>query len=152
MVDSSKNFVSKLADVFVVFKAVYMLHVSICPASLDRQEFQGLLFIRSIIFYSLLSLSFLCILYFSFLWAQGLQDEIKLVPLILQNRPAWYSEKVYPPNKVNTLFISYLIFINASFYYFPSLVHISLIFLSIFVDNIAVGLKEKRKKNCYASV
>ncbi|KAL9336591.1 hypothetical protein Peur_071079 [Populus x canadensis] len=30
---------------------------------------------------------------------KGLQDEIKLVPLILQNRPAWYSEKVYPPNK-----------------------------------------------------
>ncbi|KAI5560908.1 hypothetical protein POPTR_016G083500v4 [Populus trichocarpa] len=34
---------------------------------------------------------------------KGLQDEIKLVPLILQNRPAWYSEKVYPPNKVPSL-------------------------------------------------
>ncbi|KAJ6330909.1 hypothetical protein OIU76_009493, partial [Salix suchowensis] len=34
---------------------------------------------------------------------KGLQDEIKLVPLILQNRPAWYPEKVYPPNKVPSL-------------------------------------------------
>uniref|UniRef100_A0A6M2EZ94 GST N-terminal domain-containing protein n=1 Tax=Populus davidiana TaxID=266767 RepID=A0A6M2EZ94_9ROSI len=51
---------------------------------------------------------------------KGLQDEIKLVPLILQNRPAWYSEKVYPPNKVNTSFS--LCFINASFYCYPSLI------------------------------
>lgn len=31
---------------------------------------------------------------------QGLQDKIKLVPINLQNRPAWYKEKVYPENKV----------------------------------------------------
>lgn len=31
---------------------------------------------------------------------QGLQEKIKLVPIDLQNRPAWYKEKVYPPNKV----------------------------------------------------
>lgn len=37
---------------------------------------------------------------FSFFWKQGLQDKIKLVPIDLQNRPAWYKEKVYPPNKV----------------------------------------------------
>nr|KJB36803.1 hypothetical protein B456_006G177600 [Gossypium raimondii] len=30
---------------------------------------------------------------------KGLQDKIKLVPLNLQNRPAWYKEKVYPENK-----------------------------------------------------
>ncbi|XP_073113317.1 protein IN2-1 homolog B-like isoform X4 [Elaeis guineensis] len=30
---------------------------------------------------------------------QGLQEKIKLVPIDLQNRPAWYKEKVYPPNK-----------------------------------------------------
>ncbi|KAG5550029.1 hypothetical protein RHGRI_015108 [Rhododendron griersonianum] len=30
---------------------------------------------------------------------KGLQDEIKLVPIDLKNRPAWYKEKVYPENK-----------------------------------------------------
>ncbi|KAK3409024.1 hypothetical protein EUGRSUZ_J01142 [Eucalyptus grandis] len=34
---------------------------------------------------------------------QGLQDQIKLVPIDLQNRPAWYKEKVYPANKVPAL-------------------------------------------------
>ncbi|XVF76540.1 hypothetical protein PTKIN_Ptkin13bG0273800 [Pterospermum kingtungense] len=34
---------------------------------------------------------------------QGLQDKIKLVPLNLQNRPAWYKEKVYAENKVPAL-------------------------------------------------
>ncbi|OMO72656.1 hypothetical protein CCACVL1_17673, partial [Corchorus capsularis] len=33
----------------------------------------------------------------------GLQDKIKLVPLNLPNRPAWYKEKVYPENKVPAL-------------------------------------------------
>ncbi|KAK2979320.1 hypothetical protein RJ640_013284 [Escallonia rubra] len=33
----------------------------------------------------------------------GLQDKVKLVPIDLQNRPAWYKEKVYPPNKVPAL-------------------------------------------------
>lgn len=33
---------------------------------------------------------------------QGLQDKIKLVPINLQNRPTWYKEKVYPPNKVKS--------------------------------------------------
>jgi hypothetical protein len=31
---------------------------------------------------------------------QGLHDKIKLVPINLQNSPAWYKEKVYPENKV----------------------------------------------------
>ncbi|CAL5419107.1 unnamed protein product [Camellia sinensis] len=30
---------------------------------------------------------------------KGLQEKIKLVPIDLQNRPDWYKEKVYPPNK-----------------------------------------------------
>ncbi|KAL9272517.1 Glutathione S-transferase L2, chloroplastic-like protein [Drosera capensis] len=30
---------------------------------------------------------------------KGLQDKIKLVPIDLQDRPAWYKEKVYPANK-----------------------------------------------------
>ncbi|XP_059667743.1 glutathione S-transferase L3-like isoform X2 [Cornus florida] len=30
---------------------------------------------------------------------KGLQDKIKLVPLDLADRPAWYKEKVYPENK-----------------------------------------------------
>ncbi|XP_019076195.1 glutathione S-transferase L3 isoform X3 [Vitis vinifera] len=30
---------------------------------------------------------------------KGLQDKIKLVPIDLGNRPAWYKEKVYPENK-----------------------------------------------------
>ncbi|KAA0044050.1 glutathione S-transferase L3-like [Cucumis melo var. makuwa] len=34
---------------------------------------------------------------------KGLQDKIKLVPLNLQNRPAWYKEKVNPTNKVPAL-------------------------------------------------
>ncbi|KAG6765281.1 hypothetical protein POTOM_029308 [Populus tomentosa] len=34
---------------------------------------------------------------------KGLQDKIKLVPIDLQDRPAWYKEKVYPPNKVPSL-------------------------------------------------
>uniref|UniRef100_A0A2N9IKH3 glutathione transferase n=1 Tax=Fagus sylvatica TaxID=28930 RepID=A0A2N9IKH3_FAGSY len=34
---------------------------------------------------------------------KGLHDKIKLVPINLQNRPAWYKEKVYPENKVPAL-------------------------------------------------
>ncbi|KAL3520653.1 hypothetical protein ACH5RR_018802 [Cinchona calisaya] len=34
---------------------------------------------------------------------KGLQDRIKLIPIDLQNRPAWYKEKVYPTNKVPSL-------------------------------------------------
>ncbi|XP_015867738.2 glutathione S-transferase L3 [Ziziphus jujuba] len=34
---------------------------------------------------------------------KGLQDKIKLVPINLQNRPAWYKEKVYAGNKVPSL-------------------------------------------------
>ncbi|GAB4833715.1 Glutathione S-transferase L3 [Ancistrocladus abbreviatus] len=34
---------------------------------------------------------------------KGLQDQIKLVPIDLQNRPAWYKEKVYAANKVPSL-------------------------------------------------
>lgn len=34
---------------------------------------------------------------------KGVQDKIKLVPIDLQNRPAWYKEKVYPENKVPSL-------------------------------------------------
>ncbi|XP_052172649.1 glutathione S-transferase L3-like [Diospyros lotus] len=34
---------------------------------------------------------------------KGLQDKIKLVPIDLRNRPAWYREKVYPENKVPSL-------------------------------------------------
>lgn len=37
---------------------------------------------------------------FTKLKEQGLQDKIKLVPIDLQDRPAWYKEKVYPTNKV----------------------------------------------------
>ncbi|KAE8711081.1 Protein IN2-1-like protein B [Hibiscus syriacus] len=33
----------------------------------------------------------------------GLQDKIKLVPIDMKNRPAWYKERVYPPNKVPAL-------------------------------------------------
>ncbi|XP_010259964.1 PREDICTED: protein IN2-1 homolog B-like isoform X2 [Nelumbo nucifera] len=34
---------------------------------------------------------------------KGLKDKIQLVPINLQNRPAWYKEKVYPTNKVPSL-------------------------------------------------
>ncbi|MBA0782464.1 hypothetical protein Gotri_000346, partial [Gossypium trilobum] len=33
----------------------------------------------------------------------GLQDKIKLVSIDLKNRPTWYKENVYPPNKVPAL-------------------------------------------------
>ncbi|KAF5947259.1 hypothetical protein HYC85_013216 [Camellia sinensis] len=38
-----------------------------------------------------------------YFFVQGLQEKIKLVPIDLQNRPDWYKEKVYPPNKVPSL-------------------------------------------------
>lgn len=34
---------------------------------------------------------------------KGLQDKIQLVPIDLENRPAWYKEKVYSANKVPSL-------------------------------------------------
>ncbi|XP_044461474.1 protein IN2-1 homolog B-like [Mangifera indica] len=34
---------------------------------------------------------------------KGLQDKIELVAIDLEDRPAWYKEKVYPPNKVPSL-------------------------------------------------
>ncbi|XP_016650169.1 PREDICTED: protein IN2-1 homolog B isoform X1 [Prunus mume] len=34
---------------------------------------------------------------------KGLEENIQLVPIDLQDRPAWYKEKVYPPNKVPSL-------------------------------------------------
>ncbi|PIA55730.1 hypothetical protein AQUCO_00700205v1 [Aquilegia coerulea] len=34
---------------------------------------------------------------------KGLQDEIKLVPIDVGNRPAWYKEKINPANKVPAL-------------------------------------------------
>ncbi|URE33553.1 Glutathione S-transferase, C-terminal domain [Musa troglodytarum] len=34
---------------------------------------------------------------------EGLQEKIKLVPIDLDNKPAWYKEKVYPANKVPSL-------------------------------------------------
>ncbi|KAK7245202.1 hypothetical protein RIF29_40037 [Crotalaria pallida] len=34
---------------------------------------------------------------------KGLQDKIKLVPFILENKPSWYKEKVYPQDKVPSL-------------------------------------------------
>lgn len=34
---------------------------------------------------------------------KALQEEIKLVPIDLKNRPDWYKEKVYPANKVPSL-------------------------------------------------
>ncbi|XP_044461477.1 glutathione S-transferase L3-like [Mangifera indica] len=35
--------------------------------------------------------------------SKRLQEKIKLVPIDLKNRPDWYKEKVYPPNKVPSL-------------------------------------------------
>ncbi|CAL9176560.1 unnamed protein product, partial [Musa hybrid cultivar] len=34
---------------------------------------------------------------------KGVQEKIKLVPIDLENKPAWYKEKVYPANKVPSL-------------------------------------------------
>ncbi|XP_027365002.1 protein IN2-1 homolog B-like isoform X2 [Abrus precatorius] len=34
---------------------------------------------------------------------KGLEEKIQLVPIDLQDRPSWYKEKVYPPNKVPSL-------------------------------------------------
>ncbi|GAU37034.1 hypothetical protein TSUD_207410 [Trifolium subterraneum] len=35
--------------------------------------------------------------------SKGLQEKIELVPIDLQDRPSWYKDKVYPPNKVPSL-------------------------------------------------
>ncbi|KAI5402002.1 Glutathione S-transferase L3, variant 2, partial [Lathyrus oleraceus] len=34
---------------------------------------------------------------------KGLQEKIQLVPIDLQDRPSWYKDKLYPPNKVPSL-------------------------------------------------
>ncbi|XP_004497370.1 glutathione S-transferase L3-like [Cicer arietinum] len=34
---------------------------------------------------------------------KGLQEKIELVPIDLKDRPSWYKDKVYPPNKVPSL-------------------------------------------------
>ncbi|KAM5556173.1 protein IN2-1 [Rosa sericea] len=34
---------------------------------------------------------------------KGLEEKIELVPINLQDRPSWYKERVYPPNKVPSL-------------------------------------------------
>lgn len=48
---------------------------------------------------------------FTIMWgSQGLQEKIKLVPIDLQNRPAWYKEKVYSVNNVK-LHICHIFFI-----------------------------------------
>lgn len=52
-------------------------------------------------FYNFLLWVLSCIfLYYWLQHEQGLQDKIELVPIDLQNRPAWYKEKVNPANKV----------------------------------------------------
>ena len=56
---------------------------------------------------------FFCFDLVPIMWGiQGLQDKIKLVPIDLENRPAWYKEKVYSANKVKhyiiNTFFSYL--------------------------------------------
>lgn len=43
--------------------------------------------------------------FWNYLELQGLQGKIKLVPLNLWNRPAWYKEKVYSANKVNHILL-----------------------------------------------
>lgn len=45
----------------------------------------------------------------------GLQDKIKLVAIHLQDKPAWYKEKLYPENKVHfdLFFIQFLVFPGA---------------------------------------
>ncbi|KAH9735588.1 glutathione S-transferase L3 [Citrus sinensis] len=52
------------------------------------------------IFYFLFSLMF-C--YYLFIYLFGLQDEIKLVAISLEDKPVWYKEKVHPANKVPAL-------------------------------------------------
>ncbi|KAM3698189.1 hypothetical protein ACJW31_06G170100 [Castanea mollissima] len=53
-----------------------------------------------------LYISYIC-LYAQRVWitqnCKGLQEKIKLVPIDLQNRPAWYKEKVYSVNKLPSL-------------------------------------------------
>jgi hypothetical protein len=50
-------------------------------------------------YFDSLSLFFFLIIFVAF-EIQGIQDKIHLVPIDLQNRPAWYKEKVYSENKV----------------------------------------------------
>lgn len=61
---------------------------------------------------------------------QGLQEKIKLVPIDLQNRPAWYKEKVYSANKV---------WCNFPFLFFFSLCY--------FLDKVRTSKKNNSQNN-----
>ncbi|KAF9676751.1 hypothetical protein SADUNF_Sadunf08G0035500 [Salix dunnii] len=89
---------------------VYIVHMSLCTACVDYPELQGYFYSISSPVLGLFSLYnlvdtislWLCFCFIK-LKEQGLQDKIKLVPIDLQDRPAWYKEKVYPTNKVPSL-------------------------------------------------
>ncbi|KAF5940119.1 hypothetical protein HYC85_021286 [Camellia sinensis] len=95
---------------FYFLKVVHLLHLSVCAACLDCTELQGCVKFYGYFFCSTISFLFSFIhvtailnLKFLYFFVRGLQEKIKLVPIDLQNRPDWYKEKVYPPNKVPSL-------------------------------------------------
>lgn len=55
----------------------------------------------NLVFTRIPSIAYKVIDVYSWMWIQGLQEKIKLVPIDLKNRPDWYKEKVYPANKVS---------------------------------------------------
>ncbi|KAF5952155.1 hypothetical protein HYC85_010099 [Camellia sinensis] len=63
-------------------------------------NFSALLFL---FFFAFIHVTAILDLKFLYFFVRGLQEKIKLVPIDLQNRPDWYKEKVYPPNKVPSL-------------------------------------------------
>lgn len=75
---------------------------------------------------------------------QGLQEKIKLVPIDLEDRPFWYKEKVYPPNKVT---ISTTLSFSVCFSYLISLA-VTLTFYSFIIHDVLFGCQDKYRVSC----
>lgn len=94
-------------------KSVHLLLLPVRAARLGYQELQGSTSFSSTEFLKFAYfLLLLCtgeklsqqLILFRLLSPQGLQDKIKLVAIDLQDKPAWYKEKVYP-QELGTLLI-----------------------------------------------
>lgn len=70
---------------------------------------------------------------------QGLQEKIKLVPIDLEDRPSWYKEQVYPPNKVTIS--TTLVFSLCSSYLFS--LAVTLRFYSFIICKVLFGCQDR---------
>jgi len=83
----------------------------ICPATLECQEYQGFYHADPLFCVGSSSID----IRYNYAMTETIENkmqgisEIQIVTIDLQDRPAWYKEKVYPPNKVGSCFYVYLI-------------------------------------------